>query len=50
MGARHTDADLFHQWEEAEERAEKWEKTAREERKQHEWAISDVRAELKWRR
>ena len=47
MGARHTDADLFHQWEEAEERAEKWEKTAREERKQHEWAISDVRAELR---
>ena len=47
VGARHTDADLFHQWEEAEERAEKWEKTAREERKQHEWAISDVRAELR---
>ena len=24
MAAWHTDADLFHQWEEAEERAEKW--------------------------
>ena len=47
VGARHTNADLFHQWEEAEERAKKWEKTAREERKQHEWAISDVRAELR---
>ena len=47
MRWRHTDADLYHQWEEAEGRAEKWEKTAKEERKQHEWAISDIRAELR---
>ena len=32
MGARHTNRDLFHQWEEAETRAEKWEKKAKEEK------------------
>ena len=47
MRWRHTDADLYHQWEEAEGRAEKWEKTAKEERVRHEWAISDIRAELR---
>ena len=30
MGARHTDFDLFRQWEEAERKAEKWEAKARE--------------------
>ena len=47
MGARHTDADLFHQWEEAEERAEKWEQTCREERRQHKAEIADLRAEFR---
>ena len=28
-------------------RAERWEKTVKEERKQHEWAITDIRAELR---
>ena len=43
MGWWHTDADLYHQWEEAEERAEKWERTAREERARHERAITELR-------
>ena len=47
MRWRHTDADLYHQWEEAEERAKKWEKRAKEERKQHERTITDIRAELR---
>ena len=47
MRWRHTDADLYHQWEEAEDRAERWEKTAKEERKQHEWEIADIRAEFR---
>ena len=47
MGARHTDADLFHQWEEAEDRAEKWEQTCREERRQHKAEIADLRAEFR---
>ena len=47
MGWWHTDADLYHQWEEAEERAEKWEKTAREERVRHEQAIAELRAEFR---
>ena len=47
MRWRHTDADLYHQWEEAEVRAERWEKTAREERKQHECEIADIRAEFR---
>ena len=47
MGWRHTDADLFHQWEEAEGRAERWERTVKEERKEHERAISDLRAEFR---
>ena len=38
MRWRHTNAVLYHQWEEDEGRAEKWEKAAKEERKQHEWA------------
>ena len=49
MRWRHTDADLYHQWEETEERAKKWEKRAKEERKQHERAITDIRAELRWK-
>jgi len=47
MRWRHTDADLYHQWEEAEGRAEKWEKTAKEERRRHEWEITDIRAKLR---
>ena len=47
MRWRHTDADLYHQWEEAEGRAEKWEKRAKEERKQHQRAITDIPAELR---
>ena len=47
MRWRHTDADLYHQWEEAEVRAERWEKTAREERKQHECEIAGIRAEFR---
>ena len=47
MGARHTDADLFHQWEEAENRAEKWEQTCREERRRHKAEIADLRAEFR---
>ena len=47
MAAWHTDADLFHQWEEAEDRAEKWEQTCREERRQHKVEIADIRAEFR---
>ena len=47
MAAWHTDADLFHQWEEAEERAEKWERTCKEERRQHTEEIASMRAELR---
>ena len=47
MGGRHTDADLFHQWEEAEDRAEKWEQKCREERRQHKAEIADLRAEFR---
>lgn len=35
MAAWHTDVDLFHQWEEAEDRAEKWDQTCRQRRQQH---------------
>ena len=47
MAAWHTDADLFHQWEEAEDRAKKWEQTCREERRQHKTEIADLRAEFR---
>ena len=47
MAGWHTDADLFHQWEEAEDRAEKWEQTCREERQQHKSEIADIRAEFR---
>lgn len=47
MAAWHTNSDLFHQWEEAEDRAEKWEQTCREERRQHKAEIADLRAEFR---
>ncbi len=47
MAAWHTDADLFRQWEEAEDRAEKWEKTAKEERLQHKNEIADMHADFR---
>ena len=46
MGARHTDRGLFRQYEEAEARAEKWEKTAKEERTAHKKEISDMMAKF----
>ena len=46
MGARHTDRGLFRQYEEAEARAERWEKTAREERTAHKKEISDMMAKF----
>lgn len=42
MGARHTDRDLFHQWEEAEARAEKWEKKTKEEKENRKREVSDI--------
>ena len=47
MAGWHTDANLFHQWEEAENRAEKWEERCREERRQHKSEIADMRAEFR---
>ena len=47
MAGWHTNADLFHQWEEAEDRAEKWEKTAKEERQRHKDEIADMRADFR---
>ncbi len=47
MAAWHTNSDLFHQWEEAEERAEKWERTARQERETHKQEVTDLRAEFR---
>ena len=44
MAAWHTDANLFRQWEEAETRAEKWEKTCRKEREKHKNEIADIKA------
>ena len=44
MGARHTDRGLFRQYEEAEAHAEKWEKTAKEERAAHKKEISGMMA------
>jgi len=35
MAVWHTNADLFHHWEEAEGRAAKWERTALQEREAH---------------
>ena len=47
MAARHTNADLFRQWEEAEEKAKKWERKAREERELREKEVADVKAEMR---
>ena len=47
MGARHTNSDLFRQWEEAEEKAEKWEAKAREERELRKREVADVKAEMR---
>lgn len=47
MATWHTNADLYHQWEEAESRAERWEKTAKEERKRHEWELTRIKAEIR---
>ena len=47
MAARHTNADLYHQWEEAEEKAEKWEAKAREERELRKREVADVKAEMR---
>ena len=47
MATWHTNADLYHQWEEAESRAERWEKTAKEERKRHEWELTNIKAEIR---
>ena len=43
MAARHTDADLFHQWEEAEERAEKWQERYKKEKQAHEQEVRQYR-------
>ena len=47
MVARHTDADLFHQWEEAENKAAKWEAKAREERELRKQEVANVKAEMR---
>lgn len=47
MAAWHTNADLFHQWEEAEARADKWERTALQEREAHKKEVHDLRAEFR---
>lgn len=47
MAAWHTNADLFHQWEEAEARAAKWERTALQEREAHKQEVNDLRAEFR---
>ena len=47
MGARHTNADIFRQLEEAEERARKWETKAREERELRKQEVADVKAEMR---
>ena len=47
MAAWHINADLYHQWEEAENRAGKWEQTYREERRHHREEIADRRAEFR---
>ena len=47
MRWRHTDADLYRQYEEAEERAEEWEKRAKEERKLREWDATRIRAQMR---
>lgn len=47
MGAWRTDANLFHQWEEAEARAEKWEKRAKEERAAHKKEVSEMMASFR---
>ena len=47
MATWHTNADLYHQWEEAESRAERWEKTAKEERRRHELELSNIKAKMR---
>ena len=47
MAAWHTDADLFHQWEEAEERAEKWQERYKKEKQSHEQEVSELRAQFR---
>lgn len=47
MAAWHTDVDLFHQWEEAEDRAEKCDQVCRQEHQQHKTEISDLRAKFR---
>lgn len=46
MGARHTDRDLFHQWKEAEARADKWEKKAKEEKEDRKREVTDIVAKF----
>ena len=47
MAAWHTDADLFHQWEEAEERAEKWQERYKKEKQSHEQEVGELRAQFR---
>ena len=47
MAARHTDRDLFHQWEEAEERAEKWEERYKKEKQAHEQEVKELRSQFR---
>ena len=47
MATKHTNADLFHQWEEAEAKAEKWETKAREERELRKQEVASVKAEMR---
>ena len=46
VGAWRTDANLYHQWEEAETRAEKWEKKAKEEKENRKREVSDIVAKF----
>lgn len=46
MAAWHTDADLYHQWEEAEGKSAKWEAAAREERERRINEVKAVKAEM----
>ncbi len=43
----HTNADLYHQWEEAEARADKWERTTIQEREAHKKEVNELRAEFR---
>lgn len=47
MAARHTNADLYHQWEEAEAKAEKWKVKVHEERELRKQEVASVKAEMR---